>query len=247
MTPRRQHFDRPPLRPHTTTLWDYPSQQHGDGAQGDKNYVGATPSHVIWNVLKRYSREGDVVVDPFCGSGTTLDVAKELRREGRGFDLSPTRPDIVRADARALPLEAGSAQVLFMDPPYGDHIHYSDDARCIGKLSAYDPRYFQAMRAVFDEAHRVLRPDGVLAVYVCDYFETRKGLAPVGFGLFSLFTMRFAPIDIVAVVRRNKSLERGNFHQAAERDNFFLRGFNYLMLARKPAAAPRSRRQADRR
>ena len=63
------------------------------------------------------------------------------------------------------------------------------------------------------------------------------GLAPVGFGLFSIFTVRFVPIDIVSVVRRNKSLLKGNFHQAAERDNFFMRGFNYLFLVRKPAEA----------
>ncbi len=239
--PQRQRFERPPVKVHTTTLWDYPSQQHGDGDQGDKNYVGATPSHVIWNVLRRYSQEGDVVIDPFCGSGTTLDVATELKRQGLGFDLNPTRPEITRADARKLPVESESAQVVFMDPPYGDHIDYSDDPRCIGKLSAYDPRYFQAMGAAFDEAFRVLKPGGVLAVYVCDYFETKKGLAPVGFGLFSLFTMRFVPIDIVSVVRRNKSLLKGNFHQAAERDNFFLRGFNYLFLARKPDEAPRRR------
>lgn len=222
------------MRVHTTTLWDYPSQQHGDGDQGDKAYVGATPSHVIWNVLHRYSREGDVVVDPFCGSGTTLDVARELKREGRGFDLNPTRPEIVRADARDLPLPDASAQVVFMDPPYGDHIDYSEDPRCIGKLSAYDPKYYQAMRGAFDEAFRVLKPGGVLAVYVCDYFETKKGLAPVGFGMFSVLTMYLAPVDIVSVVRHNKSLDQANHHAAAARDNFFLRGFNYLFLARKP-------------
>ena len=182
---------------------------------------------------------GDVLV-------AALDVARELKREGRGFDLNPTRPEIVRADARALPLDDASAQAVFMDPPYGDHIDYSSDPRCIGKLSAYDPKYYQAMRGAFDEAYRVLKPGGVLAVYVCDYFETKKGLAPVGFGLFSLFTVRFIPVDIVSVVRRNKSLLKGNFHQAAERDNFFLRGFNYLFIARKPDEAPRRPQQRPR-
>ena len=41
------------------------------------------------------------------------------------------------------------------------------------------------------------------------------------------------PIDVIAVTRHNTSLDLGNHHHAAERENFFLRGFNYLFLARK--------------
>jgi adenine-specific DNA-methyltransferase len=114
---RRQHFEKPPLRIQPTTLWEYPSQHYGEGMQGDRNYIGATPSYVIWNVLQRYSREGDLVIDPMCGSGTTLDVANDLKRKARGFDLNPTRPGIERADARRLPLEAASVDVYFVDPP----------------------------------------------------------------------------------------------------------------------------------
>jgi hypothetical protein len=49
-------------------------------------------------------------------------------------------------------------------------------------------------------------------------------------------------VDVVAVVRHNKSLGMGNFHMAAESGNFFLRGFNYLFIARKPAHNPKVRR-----
>lgn len=35
-----------------------------------------------------FSREGDLVVDPFVGSGTTCASAKKLGRDFRGFDIS---------------------------------------------------------------------------------------------------------------------------------------------------------------
>ncbi len=224
---------KPPLRLQPTTLWDYPSQHYGDGYQGDPRYVGATPSYVIWNCIERYTKPGQLVVDPFCGSGTTLDVAKDTGRHARGFDLAPFRADIEKADARKLPLEANSVDLVFMDPPYGDHIDYSNEKECIGKLSAYDPNYYRAMHRAIREASRVLVPGGILALYVCDYFEKKKGFAPVGFQLFVSIAESFAIRDVISVVRHNKSLEMGNYRKAAEDGNFFLRGFNYLFVGEK--------------
>lgn len=224
---------KPPVAAHVTTLWDYPSQHYGPGEQGDQRYRGATPSHVVWNVVHRFTREGELVVDPFCGSGTTLDVCKDLGRRGLGFDVSPARQDVENADARSLPLKDGSADLVFMDPPYADNIAYSDDPRCIGKLKA-DGRYQRAMRLALKEARRVLREGRVLAVYVCDVFKKGKTFYPLGFELFSIAREEgFEPVDVVAVVRRNKTLEMGNYRKAADEEGFFLRGFNYLLLLRK--------------
>ena len=224
---------KPPLRIQTTTLWDYPSQHYGDREQGSQRYVGATPSYVIWNCIQRYTKPGDLVMDPMCGSGTTLDVCLDTGRRGRGFDIAPSRSDIERADARSLPIATGSVDLVFIDPPYGDHIDYSDAPGCIGKLSAYDPEYFRHMDRVIIECARVLRKDGVFALYVADYFEKKKGFSPVGFGLFQSIAECLEPIEIVAVTRHNKNLQMGNHHRAAEEGNFFLRGFNYLFLATK--------------
>jgi adenine-specific DNA-methyltransferase len=225
---------KPSLRLQPTTLWEYPSQHYGEGQQGDQRYVGATPSYVIWNLLQRYTKPGDLVVDPFCGSGTTLDVSKDTQRSARGFDVAPYRADIEQADARKLPLEHNTVDLVFMDPPYGDHIRYSEDPNCIGKLSAYDPAYYRAMHRAIREASRVLKPGGHLGLYVCDFFDKKKGFAPVGFQLFVSIAEVFTIVDIVSVVRHNKSLEMGNYRKAAEEGNFFLRGFNYLFIAQKP-------------
>jgi SAM-dependent methyltransferase len=238
--------DKPPLRIQPTTLWDYPSQHYGAEEQGDSRYVGATPSYVIWNLVERYTTPGALVVDPMCGSGTTLDVARDTGRRARGFDLAPHRADVERADARSLPIASGSVDLVFLDPPYGDHIAYSDDPACIGKLSAFDPRYYREMARVLRECARVLRPGGILGLFVCDFFQKKRGFAPVGFALFDALAQIFEPVDVIAVVRHNRTLEMGNYRRAAEEGNFFLRGFNYLFIARKLASPSREGRAGSR-
>jgi len=231
---------KPPLELFATTLWEYPSQHYGEAIQGDKHYAGATPSWVIWQLLKRYTKPKDLIVDPTCGSGTTLDVARDLKRRALGYDLQPTRDDIFRADARELPLEDEKAEFVFVDPPYSTHIEYSDDARCIGKLDAGGPdagkAYYDAMDAIFREMRRIAKPGGHAACYVSDSFRKNalQPFMPIGFELFARLRRHFEPVDIVAVVRRNQKLERGNWRKAAEEGNFFLRGFNYLFIMRKP-------------
>ncbi len=225
---------KPPLVPQVTTLWDYPSQHYGREEQGSQSYRGATPSYVIWNVVHRYSAPGAKVLDPFCGSGTTLDVCRDLGREGIGFDLVPARDDIRQADARSLPLKQSSVDLVFMDPPYADNLTYSDDPRCIGKLKAHG-QYQRAMRLVLAECVRVLRPNGVMAIYVCDVWHKKHGLFPLGFELFELARGQgMVPIDIVCVTRHNRTLRMGNYRRAADEGGFLLRGFNYLLLLRKP-------------
>lgn len=220
--------------PQVTTLWEYPSQHYGDEEQGSQAYRGATPSYVIWNVVHRYTAPGEVVVDPFAGSGTTLDVCRDLGRQGLGFDLVAVRPDITVADARSLPLKQRAAALVFMDPPYADNLDYSPDPRCIGKLPA-DGRWQRAMRLVVTEAQRVLRDDGVLAAYLCDVFQKQRGFFPLGFELFELCRAQgLIPLDVVVVVRKNRTLHLGNYRKAADEGGFFLRGFNYLLLFRKP-------------
>jgi len=242
---------KPPLRIQTTTLWEYPSQHYtpGEGAerstQGDPNYAGATPSWVIWQLLQRYTRESDLVVDPMCGSGTTIDVCRDLKRRVVAYDLNPQRDDIFKADARELPLEDGVVDFAFIDPPYSTHIDYSDDPRCIGKLDAGGEddgaAYYQAMDRVIGELHRVLKNRRYMGLYVSDSWRKRKGtpgegaglFMPIGFELFGMMCKRFKPVDIIAVVRHNQKLKKGNWHKAAEEQNFFLRGFNYLFIMKK--------------
>lgn len=225
--------DQKAPRLQTSSLWYAPSAQYGEEPMGTPGYQGATPAWVIWNLLTRYTREGDLVVDPFCGGGTTLDVARSLERRGLGYDLNPMREDIFRADARKLPLEDGKADFVFMDPPYSTHVDYSPEPGCIGALSAFEGAYFEAMEQVFSEADRILRDRRYLALFVSDTFKKKQGFVPIAARLSAALSERFRPIDHVSVVRGNRKLEKPAFHKAAAEGNFFLRGFTHLMIFKK--------------
>jgi len=227
---------KPGLVLQTTTLWNYPSQHYDQRHEQHQGYRGATPDYILWNLLGRYTRPKDLVVDPMCGSGTTVVVAREMKRRALGYDLQPAHPDVFRADARQLPLESDKADFCFVDPPYSDHVRYSGLPQCIGELSALDDRYYGAMDQVFTEMTRVLRPERYLAVYVHDSFEKGKPFMPIGYRLFELLARRLLPVDAIAVVRNNRTLLRNHFHQAAAEHNYYLRGFGHLLVFYKPTS-----------
>ena len=135
---------------------------------------------MIWNLLQRYTREGDLVVDPFCGGGTTLDVARSLGRERAASTSRRARDDIERADARALPLEAARPTSSSWTRRTRRTSSTPARASCIGELDAFEPAYFEAMDAAFAEAERCLRDRRYLAVYVSDTFKKKKGFVGIG-------------------------------------------------------------------
>lgn len=47
------------------------------------------PEGLIERMILASSNEGDIVLDPFSGSGTTLRVCQQLKRNGIGFELNP--------------------------------------------------------------------------------------------------------------------------------------------------------------
>ena len=68
-------------------------------ASGASNeYIGyptQKPVRLIERIIKTSSNENDIVLDPFCGSGTTLFAAKKLNRQYIGIDINPNSEAII--------------------------------------------------------------------------------------------------------------------------------------------------------
>jgi DNA modification methylase len=74
------------------------------------------PEQLLGRIIRTCSRPGEIVLDPFAGSGTTLVVAKKLARRWLGFELSAdyvrkANARIARARARQ-PLEGAPEPIM---------------------------------------------------------------------------------------------------------------------------------------
>jgi DNA modification methylase len=222
-----------------TTLWDYPRQSYGKNPKGNNKYPGVTPAFIIWNLVQRYTELGDLVLDPMCGSGTTLDVCKEEDRRAICYDIAPppNRPDMIQNDSRTIPLPDNNVDMIFVDSPYGDNIRYNEHPDCIGKISSETETFYEELEKVMKECHRVLKPGKVIGWLIGDQWVKKK-FTPVGFEVYNRLSKYFETVDIICVVRRGQASHTGLWYNRARRFNFFLRGFKYLFIMRKPSGEP---------
>tara|TARA_Y100001970_G_C14168135_1_gene822543 strand:+ start:145 stop:894 length:750 start_codon:yes stop_codon:yes gene_type:complete len=61
---------------------------------GGENHGAVFPIELVSTILENFSKEGDVVYDPFMGTGTTAVVAKQLKRKFIGSEISKKYIDI---------------------------------------------------------------------------------------------------------------------------------------------------------
>ena len=75
-----------------TDVWDIPTLNNM--AKERTGYNTQKPKELLERIIKASSNEGDIVADFFCGSGTSLVVAKELGRNYIGCDINPKAIEI---------------------------------------------------------------------------------------------------------------------------------------------------------
>jgi site-specific DNA-methyltransferase (adenine-specific) len=79
------------------------------------------PEQLLGRIIRASSNPGDLVLDPFAGSGTTLTVAKKLNRRYLGYELSPDYAERARGRLEAAepgqPLEGSDEPHVNVKPP----------------------------------------------------------------------------------------------------------------------------------
>ncbi|MDZ4771028.1 MAG: site-specific DNA-methyltransferase, partial [Chloroflexota bacterium] len=77
-----------PLGRNKRTVWSIPLEKFREA------HFAVFPQRLVQTCILAGSAEGDVVIDPFSGSGTTAFVAKQLKRHFIGCELVPAYAQI---------------------------------------------------------------------------------------------------------------------------------------------------------
>lgn len=194
----------------TTTVWSFPNR--GDWATHKGDYRGNWAPQIPRNLILRYSKPGEWVLDQMCGGGTTLIECKLLGRNGIGVDINYealiltldrlnftykpldseyTEPEIrvYQGDARKLDLiEDESIDLIATHPPYYNIIPYYKGKKVEGDLSFMRKleEYLNGIKEAAKESYRVLKPGRYCAILIGD---TRKHrcYVPIAFKVMQQF------------------------------------------------------------
>lgn len=95
-------------------------------------YPTQKPLQLLERIINASSNMGDVVLDPFCGCGTTVDAAQKLGRKWIGIDVTYIAVDLIEKrllhtygslieaayDVLGIPKDVSGAQALFTRNPF---------------------------------------------------------------------------------------------------------------------------------
>jgi hypothetical protein len=191
----------------TDSLWTFPERDRSGAHLA--NYHGNFIPQIPHQALRRYSKSGDVVLDPFLGSGTTLIECRRLGRHGIGIELNrevaqaarhriaeEPAPDSVstsvlvgdssdlertsrKIERQLRRIGRSDVQLALLHPPYHSIIRFSDHPADLSTCT--DPQAFlERFARVVDLTSRFLAPNRYLVLVIGDYYE--KGTwTPLGF------------------------------------------------------------------
>lgn len=158
-------------------------------------YPTQKPLALLERIVKASSNEGDIVLDPFCGCGTTVEAAKNLNRQFVGVDISSFAIDLVR-DRRlndhsipvyGIPQDLRSAAKLAKEKPF------DFESWAITRLPGFVPNTKQVADGGIDGRAKIARKP--------DNWDSKDALAQVKGGKFSLSGLR----DFIGVTDRKQA------------------------------------------
>ena len=173
-------------------VWDLPILN--SSAKERMGYPTQKPIALLERIIKASSKEGDVVLDPFCGCGTTIDAAQRLGRRWIGVDICVNACKVIEKRMR------GHFDTLWDEVEFIGIPKTSDDAQTLADLDKFRFERWAASLVDGMEANTRQRGDGGIDGW---------GRIPIRKGQF---------IDMVSQVKGGGT-GPGTFRRLTERGN----------------------------
>ncbi len=186
-----------------TTVWSF--ARRGKWATHNSKYRGNWAPEVVRNLILRYSKEGDYLLDPMVGGGTTAIECKLLNRNLLALDINPNAIELTQKalefeceyhpkikiklnDSRKLSiLKDESIDFILNHPPYADIIKYSDKQIKEDLSNIHDlDEFCNEIEKVAQEFYRVLKKDKYCAILIGDT-RRNKMYQPLAFKVMERF------------------------------------------------------------
>ena len=190
----------------TDSLWLMP--ERGKSGSHDGDYWGNFIPQIATQALCRFSKPGEIVLDPFLGSGTTLIECRRLGRHGIGIDLngdvakkarkriaSQENPHgittaVITGDSRSGAvwgkvrshlgdIGSESIQLLILHPPYHDIIRFSESQEDLSNAPSL-MAFCDSLSEIVRKASALLEPGRYLVLVIGDKYA-RGEWVPLGF------------------------------------------------------------------
>ena len=231
-----------------TTVWSFP--ERGNWATHNPQYRGNFAPQIARNIILRYSKENDIVLDPMVGGGTSVIEAKLLNRKGIGIDINPEAikitkrnlnfkgkhdPFIKLGDARDLSfLKDNSIDLIITHPPYLNIIKYSN-GKIKGDLSNISgiKKFLNEMETIIKEFFRIIKPGKFVAILVGDTRKSRH-YVPLSFYVMERFLKNnfILKEDIIKI--QHNCTTTPYWKTQVDKYNFLLIMHEHLFVFRKP-------------
>ncbi|MEW6201573.1 MAG: DNA methyltransferase [bacterium] len=223
-------------------------------------YWGNFIPQIPHQMMRRYTKKGDWVLDTFAGSGTTLIECRRLGRNGIGIELNPevtekarmlieTEPNadnvvsqMVTGDSRTV--DTGETlsrfgvkrvQLLIMHPPYHDIIKFSEDEKDLSNAKDTDV-FLKMLGEAVDNATPFLEKGRYFALVIGDKYS-RSEWIPLGFYCMQEVLKRGYALKSIIVKNFDETRAKRNqkelWHYRALVGGFYIFKHEYIMVFKK--------------